>query len=693
MYSLGCDIGGTFTDFVLLNQVTGEVTIHKRLTTPQDPSEGIRIGVQELMEAVPDCLSNAQDVIHGTTLVINAVIERKGAKTGLITTKGFRDVLEIRRGLRYELYDLHIDFPPPLIPRYFRREIWERIYSNGEVLRKPKKKEISHLLKEFIDDGVESIAVCFLHSYKNPVHERLVKKIASNLCPHISISLSSEVLPEIKEYERMSTTTLNAYVKPLFSFYLRNLGKKLKSLGFRRQLFLLLSSGGIVPAKAVEDFPVRVIESGPAGGVMLTQHLLEIAKEKDDLFSFDMGGTTAKSCLIKDGKLPKSNDYEVARMERFKQGSGIPVKTPTIHLLEIGAGGGSIASVNHLGLLQVGPQSSGASPGPACYGRGGKNPCVTDADLVLGYLNRDYFLGGEMKLDKDVAKRAIEEKIARPLRINVTDAAWGIHNIVNENMALAAKMHIIERGGNPLKTILVAFGGAGPIHAYGLAKKLRMPKILIPPRAGVASALGFFVAPYNYELVHTYKVLLEETDFSKIEQAFRKLEKEAIHFLPKMEKPNLINYLRSVDVQYVGQGYEINIPLTYKTFSKLQREDISKNFNSTYEKIYGRTYPDKKIEMMHLRVIATASGPPLSFQKLYNNKKESPQSSVKGRRKAYSFLTGSFVDFTVYDRYCLVPGTTLRGPAIVEERESTIILDKDATASMDGYGNIVILLE
>ena len=689
MYSLGCDIGGTFTDFTLLDEETGEVTVHKCLTTPSDPSEGVRVGLERLMEVVPGFLLETKDIIHGTTLVINAIIERKGAKTGLITTKGFRDVLEIRRGLRYDIYDLQFDFRSPLVPRYLRRELDERIYSNGEVLREARREEIEHLLREFTAEGVESIAVCLIHSYKNPVHEELVKKIALEVCPHIPISLSSEVLPEIREYERMSTTVINAYVNPLFSRYLRRLDGKLKSLGFSHQLFLLLSSGGIVPAQAVENFPVQVIESGPMGGVILSQYLGKITRDKNDLFSFDMGGTTAKSCLIQSGVLPKSEDYEVARMERFKRGSGIPVQMPVIDMLEIGAGGGSIAKINRFGLLQVGPESSGADPGPVCYGQGGEDPCVTDADLVLGYLNRDYFLGGEMRLDLDGAQKAIEERIAKPLGISVIEAAWGIHNIVNENMSLAAKMHIVERGGDPLKTTLIAFGGAGPVHAYGLAKKLRMQKILIPLRAGVASAMGFFVAPFNYEVVHTYKVVLEESNLSEIEKAFQELERTAVRFLPETDRPELMTYMRSMDMRYVGQGYEINIPLPRGKVSSLKKEAISGMFNSTYEQIYGRTCPER-VEIMHLRVIAGLPERPFYFKKFTKRKKILLQSVIKGQRKAYSSLNQSYVNFTVYNRYQLVPGATFNGPAIIEEKESTTVVEKDASVLVDEYGNIVI---
>ncbi|MFX0201169.1 MAG: hydantoinase/oxoprolinase family protein, partial [Candidatus Hodarchaeota archaeon] len=579
----------------------------------------------------------------------------------------------------------------PLVSRYLRKELDERIYSNGEVLKRPQIEDIHRLLGEFIDEGVESIAVCFLHSYKNPTHEKWVKEIAMEVCPQISLSLSFEVCPRMNEYERTSTTVVNAYVNPLFSRYLRKLEEKLRSLGFCNRLYLLLSGGGIVPAQMVEDFPVRIIESGPVGGIILSQYLGIITKEKNDVFSFDMGGTTAKSCLIKDGRLPKTEDYEVARMERFKKGSGIPVQIPGIDLLEIGAGGGSIAQINRFGLLQVGPQSSGAVPGPACYGQGGKDPCVTDADLVLGYLNPDYFLGGKMRLDRDAAQKAIEEKIAKSLKISLTDAAWGIHQIVNENMALAAKMHIVERGGNPLKTTLVAFGGAGPVHAYGFARKLKMPKILIPLRAGVASAMGFFVAPFNYEVVNTFKMLLEESNLSAVERAFRELEENAARFLPVTDKPHLISYQRSADMHYVGQGYEINIPLPRSSFLQLKRKDISIMFNSAYERRYGRTYPGK-VEFMHLRVLAALPERPFSFQRFSKKKEVSLQSAIKGRRNAYSSLTSSYLDFTVYDRYQLVPGATFGGPAIIEEKESTTILEQDAAASVDEYGNIVLSL-
>jgi len=412
--------------------------------------------------------------------------------------------------------------------------------------------------------------------------------------------------------------------------------------------------------------------------------------EDQDILSFDMGGTTAKSCLIKKGTIPKSKDYEVARMERFKKGSGIPVVTPVIEMLEIGAGGGSIARVNEMGLLQVGPQSSGADPGPACYGRGGSNACVTDADLVLGYLDPNFFLGGEMKLDREAAIKAIEENVAKPLRISATDAAYGIHNIVNENMALAAKIHIAEKGGDPLKTTMVAFGGAGPVHAYGLAKKLAMKKVIIPLRAGVASAIGFFSAPFNYELVHTYRVSLDEANLSEIDAVFQRLKNESIHFLPPVDRVDKIRYEISMDMHYVGQGYDISIPLR-APISDTRKADIAESFSSTYENIYGRRCPDK-VEIMNLRVIATAPDRPFSLKEVGQAAESSSHLARKGTRKAFSVLSRSYVDHAVYDRYLLKPGMTFCGPAIIEEKESTVILGEDAAGSIDGYQSMIIVL-
>lgn len=689
-YRLGCDIGGTFTDFILLDEGTGEFYVAKCLTTPDDPSQAVMTGIQKLGAKAPGFLRDTKHVLHGTTLVINAIIERKGAKTALITTKGFRDVLEMRRHQRADVYDILGDLPVPLVPRYFRMEVNERVYSDGRVLIPINRDEVREVIGRLLDHGIESIAVVFLHSYINPTHEKMAEAAIRDLSPTTFLSLSSDVLPEIKEFERTSTTTINAYVKPLVKNYLDRLEENLNSQGFQQKLFLMLSGGGLMTVGPAKEFPVRLIESGPVAGALAAQYYGRFAGI-DELISFDMGGTTAKACLIRHGTLPVTSDLEVDRVYRFKKGSGTPVAVPAIDLMEIGAGGGSIAEVNALGLLQVGPRSAGASPGPVCYGRGGEEPTVTDADLVLGYLSPDYFLGGGMRLDLERARVAIEEKIVRPLNVDLTQAAWGIHDLVNENMAGAVRMHVAERGGDPSRTTLVAFGGAGPVHAHNLAKKLRIPQILVPLGAGVASALGFLTAPVSFDLARTYKVGLMDAELGEIERLFLAMEQEALQILREADATKPVMYNRTADMCYLGQGYQINMPFPQQKVAKMTREEILMSFSEAYRARYGYFYPDVPVEFVNLRLHAQIDEPPLQVPKLAGSKASVAQ-AVKGKRKAYSPPSKAYIDYTVYDRYSLPAGATLTGPAIIEERESTTIVGEDASATCDEYGTLIVRL-
>jgi len=683
-YRLGCDIGGTFTDFVLLNDETGEIKINKCLTTPRDPSDAVEQGIQELEKRVPDLTGKLEEVIHGTTLVINAIIERKGAPTGLITTKGFRDVLELGREIRYAPYDIFAEFPEPLVPRRLRLEVDERIRSNGTVLKPLDPDEARAVVRELLGMGVESVGVCLLNSFENPSHEMMLQEIFEEEAPGMSVSVSYKVLPQIREYERTSTTVTNAYVKPLTGRYLSKLEDRLQSMGIEGKLFIMLSSGGITSVDTAAEFPVRIIESGPTAAVISGQYYGKMF-DLPEMFCFDMGGTTAKSCLIQGGVAGVVPTFEVGRVQRFMKGSGLTIQVPVVDLMEIGAGGGSIAKVSRLGTLQVGPESSGADPGPVCYGRGGENPGVTDADLLLGYLDAEYFLGGEMKLDKEGARKAIEEKIAGPLGVTYIQAVWGIHDLINETMAAAAKTHIAEKGGNPKVVSVAAFGGAGPVHAYGLARKLGSPKLIVPPNAGVGSALGFFTAPRAFDLVRSHKVSLEDAEFGDIEDIFRELETEGARTLQASGSADHIQYDRSVDMRFVGQGSETNVPVTEPDFTLLSRETVRARFDAIYKKLYGRTYPDSPVEFINFKVRAKL---PERLLKLPKAEKGtgSLKEAVKGRREAFSGISKDFIPFTVYDRYRLFPGAEFQGPAIIEERESTIVVGEDAVASVDEYG-------
>ena len=685
-YRLGCDIGGTFTDFVLLNDRTGEIQINKCLTTPSDPSDAVGQGIRELEEVTPDFVQGLDEVIHGTTLVINSIIERKGAKTGLITTKGFRDVLELGREIRYAPYDIFAEFPEPLIPRRFRLEVDERVRSDGTVIKPLDRGEARDVVRRVIDMGVDSIAVCLLNSFEYPSHELMIKEIIEDEAPEMSVSISYEVLPQIREYERTSTTVTNAYVKPLTGRYLSKLSDRLASIGFEGKLFIMLSSGGITSVETAAEFPVRIIESGPTAAVISGQYYGKLF-DIPDMFCFDMGGTTAKSCLIQKGVAGVVPTFEVGRVQRFMKGSGLTIQVPVVDLMEIGAGGGSIAKVSKMGTLQVGPESSGADPGPICYGRGGTEPGITDADLLLGYLDENYFLGGEMKLDREAARRGIEEKIARPLGVSFIQAIWGIHDLINETMAGAAKTHIAEKGGNPKIVTVAAFGGAGPVHAYGLAKKLGAPRLLVPPNAGVGSALGFFTAPRAFDMVRSHKVALKEADFSEIEKIYQGMETEGAKTLQKSGEAEDIRFERSVDARFVGQGSETTVSIPEKSFTEVNREDVRNRFDETYKRLYGRTYPDSPVEFINFRIRASLPERLLQLPKIDPaDRGISIDDAVKGQRKAYSGIVKDFIPYTVYDRYKLFPGARFQGPAIIEERESTVIVGEDASVSVDEYG-------
>ena len=683
-FRLGCDIGGTFTDFVLLNDQTGELTINKCLTTPKDPSDAVEQGIRELEVKVPGFVEKMDEVIHGTTLVINSIIERKGARTGLITTKGFRDVLELGREIRYAPYDIFSEYPKPLVPRQYRLEVDERIRSDGTILKPLDPEEAKQVVRSLVSMGVESIAVCLLNSFENPAHELMIKEIIEKEAPHVSISISYHVLPQIREYERTSTTVTNAYVKPLTGSYLAKLSGRLESIGCKGKLFIMLSSGGITSVDTAAQYPVRIIESGPTAAVIAGQYYGKMFN-LPDMFCFDMGGTTAKSCLIQRGVAGVVPTFEVGRVQRFMKGSGLTIQVPVVDLMEIGAGGGSIAKASKLGTLQVGPESSSADPGPICYARGGPDPCVTDADLLLGYLDENYFLGGEMKLDKEAARRGVMEKIAKPLGVTFIQAIWGIHDLINETMAAAAKTHIAEKGGNPKIVTVAAFGGAGPVHAYGLAKKLGAPRLIVPPNAGVGSALGFFTAPRAFDLVRSHKVSLADANFIEIEKIFRELEADGEKTLKKAGKDEAVRFERSLDMRFVGQGSETNVPLAERDFTRLKRDGIRKRFDQIYEKLYGRTYPDSVVEFINFKVRASLPERLFKFSKL-EKKGQSLKAAVKGRRPAYSGIAKDFIPYTVYDRYKLFPNAKFKGPAIIEEKESTLIVGEDTTVAVDEYG-------
>jgi len=683
-YRLGVDVGGTFTDFVLLDENDGAIRIAKSLTTPADPSVGVFTGLRAFDDPCPGHIASTNRIAHATTLIANTVIERKGAVTALLTTKGFRDILELRRHTRVTTYELWEDPPEPLVPRWLRLPIDERVFADGAVLKAVPRDDIAAAVEVMQREGVESVAVAFLHSYVNPENERAARDFLAELAPDLPVTLSSDVLPQIKEYERTSTTVVNGYVKPLAQTYLNNLGKGLGETGYTAPLQIMLSNGGLGSTDTAGAFPIRLIESGPVAGAIVGR---QIAQNLDlaDVLSFDMGGTTAKACLIRDQALPITEELEVARAKRFTKSSGFPVGVPAVSMIEIGAGGGSIAAINRMGLVQVGPESAGAEPGPICYGQGGANPTVTDADLTLGYLNPDNFAGGSMALDAKGAAAGLEVQIGGPQQRSLIEAAWTVHDVINETMAAAVRMHVTERGGNPEAATMVAFGGAGPVHAFNLARKLGIRQLMVPLRAGVLSALGLLVAPPAYDIVRTYKMPLVSLAPDDIGNQFDQMTAEIETLLDGVEAAGPRHFRRSLDVGYVGQSYQVTVPVE----DALSADAVFDLFSTLYRDKYGYFYDDVPAEIVNLRVFGEIEGAGLQLTPAAGS---GGDAAATGARAAYSPAAGAMIDFAVYDRGALAPGMTFTGPAIVEEQTSTTIIDSDAAVEIDSFGSLVITL-
>ncbi|TSD85178.1 methylhydantoinase [Mycobacterium sp. KBS0706] len=685
-WRIGFDIGGTFTDFILYDGEGRTVKLHKRLTTPHDPSEAALVGIEELVAMAGIRLADVGEMVHGTTLVTNAVIERKGAKLGLITTQGFRDVLEMGTEQRYDIYDLFLQFPEPLVARRLRLEVPERVDRDGTVVEPLDRDAVRAALRRLVAEGVEAVAVCFLHSYRNPEHERIVGEIARAEFPQLAVSLSSEVVAELWEYQRCVTTCANAYVQPLMDRYLRRLERELAARGFAGTLRLMHSAGGLVAPETARAFPIRLLESGPAGGGLATA-LFGALAGKADVISFDMGGTTAKACLIEDGRAEIAPMMEAGRVHRFKKGSGLPIKAPVIDMIEIGAGGGSIASIDEVGLLRVGPHSAGSDPGPACYGKGGVEPTVTDANLVLGYYDPGFFLGGRMALDKAAAEAAVA-RVAEPLGLSVEDAAWGIHKVVTESMAAAARVHLVEKGKDPRRYAMVGFGGAGPAHAAGVARVLGVAEVIIPPASGAASALGFLAAPLSFELVRSHPVRFSGAfDAGAVNGVLAELEAEGRRRLAEAGVDEAsVTVERSADMRLTGQMHEIAVPLPSGAIDAGCLEAIRTAFAEVYTARYTSLYGGAEIEAINFRVRCLGPTPTLSLAGATGG--GDAAGKRKGTRPA-RFADG-VVDAVVYDRYALVPGDRIEGPAIIEERESTTIVPPGDIVRVDDTLNLRI---
>ena len=687
-FSLGVDIGGTFTDIVLLDTGSGQHYSHKELTTPEQPEIGVMRGVKTLLARCGAAPGSIVRVVHATTLFTNALIERRGARTGLITTQGFRDVLEIGRERRYDLYDNFLELIQPLVPRDLRVEVAERMGPDGGVIQALDEAGVIACARRLAGQGVESIAVAFLHAYKNPAHEALAVELIQRELPNVSVSSSAEVAAEIREYERFSTTVANAYVKPLADRYISLLEASLREHGIAAPLFLMQSNGGLVHTKEAKRIPVQLLESGPAAGALVAAHF---GREIDEnrVLAFDMGGTTAKLSVIDDGEPLVAYTFEAARQKRFRSGSGLPINISTIELIEIGAGGGSIAHADELGLLKVGPRSAGSEPGPACYEKGGTQPTVTDANLLLGYLNPETFAGGTMKISTGAAEHAVEP-LSRALDIGQEACASGITNIVNENMAAAARVHIAERGGDARRYSLLVTGGGGPLHGYSVARKLRLRRMLCPPSAGVASALGLLIAPPKVTRVKTIARRLSQLDMAELAAAYQEIEASARETMAESGVDVAgASSRRYADMRFIGQGFELVTELPVADYGDAFRAQILDTFAQAYKKVFSITPPVNDVEIVNIRVAVSGRA-----ESSLDSRAEDGQAAdrVKHERRAYCPDRGAYVSMPVLSRAELQVGTRMAGPAIVEEPASTLIVGSDGHLELLPNGVISIEL-
>lgn len=692
-FVVGTDIGGTFTDLVMLDKGTDKIYVEKVLTNHDNPALSITQGLKLLLDSAHVTMEQVGQIVHATTLATNALIEKRGASTGLIGTRGHTDTIDLKSGARYDLYDLNIEYHPPLVPRNSRRGIRERMQSNGVSLDYPNEGDVIKSVEDLVHDKhVTSIAVCLLHSYANQEHEQIVERLIRARYPEIFVSCSSVIAPRISEVDRFNTTIVNAYIQPIVSYYIDQMLESLEKEGFRGQLSIMTCEGGLIDPQIAKQFPILLLESGPVAGAQIASHIANVARY-DRIFGFDMGGTTAKGCAVVNGIAEKDYRFEAARIHKFKAGSGITLLAPTVRLIEIGGGGGSIAWIDSRGTLQVGPRSSGSNPGPVCYGLGGREPTVTDADLVLGYLSPNYFLGGRMKLDVTSSRKAIFEMIGTPFGVSVETAAWAIYDKVAEDIASAFRMHAAERAADLRRYALTVFGGAGPVHGSHIAKKLGIKRVISPLRAGVLSACGLLAVPPQFSLVQTRFIKLNDFDAQVYEQSFSPLIERGLNFLEKAGvAKDEVQILRKFDMRYVGQGFEIEVQDPYEgTYTS--NKALKEAFEDRYEQVYLLRGISENIEIATVKVILM--GPPTKADLL---KSQSEDSSVregkKGVRDCYFLSSNKQPQSTpVYNRYALMKDSKLDGPAIIEEKESTCIVPPGARAFIDEWNNLIIDLD
>ncbi|UWR10821.1 hydantoinase/oxoprolinase family protein [Sulfitobacter mediterraneus] len=671
---LGVDIGGTFTDVVL--EVDGSPYSTKVLTTYAAPENAIIDGMHQVCTKAGIAPSDIGQIIHGTTLATNALIERRGAKTALITTQGFRDVIEMRTESRFEQYDLNLNLPEPLLPRQSRFTVPERVDARGAVLIPLDRTEVEAVVDQIAAAGYDSVAIGLMHSYLNGDHERLVAEVVAEKMPGAMISLSCEVSPQMREYERFNTVVANAYIKPLMKSYLGRLEGRLRDEGVSCNIFLMHSGGGIISIENAAEFPVRLVESGPAGGAVFAAHIAA-RYGLDKVLSFDMGGTTAKICLIKDQTPKTSRVFEVARTYRFKKGSGMPISIPVIDMVEIGAGGGSLAHVDSMRQIRVGPESAGSEPGPACYGRGGNKPAVTDADLVLGKLDPDNFAGGSIQLETASSEGALSSVLGEVLDMDAATAAFGLAEVVDENMANAARVHAVENGEDLSEYTMIAFGGAAPLHAGRLCEKLGVDRLLVPPGAGVGSAIGFLRAPFSFEANRSVYMKLSDFDAPKIQSLLSELKAEATGFVRNCDANAPILSEFKVYMRYAGQGWEIPIVLTEDQAMTPDAATFEARFEEDYVKLFGRKVAGLDIEITVWSVNATTPPEQVAQIAMAQPAGDAP---VAGRRQMFDPAKSAYQDAAVVLRDQMAEGAEIAGPAAVTEDETTIIIPSSRKA-------------
>ena len=685
---LAVDIGGTFTDLAL--EHAGKLTTLKVLTTSSAPEQGVMTGVRSILQTAGISAADIAIIIHGTTLATNSIIERKGARTALITTEGFRDVIAMGNESRYDQYDLNITLPEPLVPRHLRLPVSERLDNTGKILRPLDEAAVQALIPLLRREAIESIAVGLLHAFVNPVHEQRIAAILARELPDIQVSLSSDVSPEMREWERFSTTVANAYVQPMMARYLRRLEADLRATGTEAPLFLMMSGGGLTTIETACRFPIRLVESGPAGGAIFSA---TIARQcgLDSVLSFDMGGTTAKICLIDDGRPQTARSFEVARVGRFRKGSGLPLRIPVIEMVEIGAGGGSIAHVDTMGRIGVGPESAGADPGPACYGRGGLLPAVTDANLSLGRYDPARFAGGTMRLDTAAAHDALLAQVGAKLGLTAEMAGLGVVEMVDENMANAARVHAIESGKTYEGRTLIAFGGGGPVHACRVAEKVGITRILVPSGAGVGSAIGFLRAPVGYEVVRSLYQRFSTFDVDAVNALLASMRAEATEAVERGSFGAAVTETRTAYMRYVGQGHEIPVPLPAGVLRADDVAAIRAAYDREYARFYDRPVPGSDVEIMSYAVVVatvTDSVKGVDIEAHGDVAPVAPRSQL-----VRDTTTGEVSPWDIHDRAALAAGMRIRGPAIVAEDETSTLVGPGWTARVNGVGYIEMMRE